>query len=450
MPEISCIEHANSASSGSGVDAIEDAAEPRTVGTPQGAPYYVRGLALGIPAYLLGIHLWTWVLYLPIFLSGHADFRQLYVGGYMLRSGHTHEFYDYRAQKEFENRLVSTADVALPINHLAYEELLFVPFSYFQYSRAYFLFLVFNLVLLCVAYSVMRSWAVNLTTIYKWLPGVMVLAFLPVAAALIQGQDSILLLLLLASACRLLQSEREKPAGALLGLALFKFQLVLPIVALFLLWRRWRFVAGFVMSGIAVVAASVWLVGLQQVRTYVQSLLSMSVGLSSVSEEVKYGISPAAMPNIRGLIFGLTSPHFSPTFTFVVTVISSFIVLALASRCGKHVRAGMDRMLIAIMATIVVSYHMLIHDLSIMLIPILVILSRFLVAEGTEESRERMLARGATLAFVAPIGFSYVPGHFFLVSIIIGYFLAILLIHSARNGSLHRIGTLQALSRVPA
>jgi hypothetical protein len=424
---------------------IGGAVQQSTPEATPGVPYYVRALALGIPAYLLGIHLWTWVLYLPLFLSGHADFRQLYVGGYMLRAGYAHELYDYGAQKEFQNRLVSAADVALPVNHLAYEELLFLPFSYFRYPSAYFLFLVLNLVLLSTVYQVMRPWTRRLAAIYKWLPGAMFLAFLPIAAALIQGQDSILLLLLFASACGLLQSERHVAAGALLGLALFKFQLILPIVVLFLLWRRWRFVAGFFLAGTVVLASSVSLVGWQQIRIYVQSLMYMSVGLSSVSEQVKYGIYPAAMPNIRGLIFGLTNPHLSPTVTFAATVISSCAVLALVTKSGMHLCSDLDRMLLAVTATILVSYHMLIHDLSIMLVPIFVILSRFLAAEGRGKRLERMLARSAVLAFVAPISFSYVPEQFFIVSTAVGFFLSILLIQSQRNGSLDGIRTLSTL-----
>ena len=114
-------------------------------------PYYIRGLALGLPAYLIGIHLWTWLFLLPVFLGGRADFRQLYIGGYMLRTGHAHELYDYMAQKRFEDLLVSPAQVALPVNHLAYEELLFMPFSLMSYRTAYFAFLAFNLLLLAGA-----------------------------------------------------------------------------------------------------------------------------------------------------------------------------------------------------------------------------------------------------------------------------------------------------------
>src|SRR5208282_3115986 len=67
-------------------------------------------------------------IFVPLALRGLDDFRQLYTGGYMIRTGHAAELYDYDAQQRFEERLIPTGlHFTLPINHLAFEELLFVP-----------------------------------------------------------------------------------------------------------------------------------------------------------------------------------------------------------------------------------------------------------------------------------------------------------------------------------
>src|SRR5437870_7943570 len=117
------------------------------------APYYVKGLVLGLSAYLIGIHLWTWVFTVSIFLGGRSDFRQLYTAGYMVRSGHAHELYDYESQRYFQNKVLSQADMALPFIRPAYEALLFVPFSFLSYRTAYFAFLGLNVILLAVSYQ---------------------------------------------------------------------------------------------------------------------------------------------------------------------------------------------------------------------------------------------------------------------------------------------------------
>src|SRR6266568_8865693 len=125
-------------------------------------PYYVKACALGIPAYLIGVHLWTWVLTYSLFVGGRADFRQLYAAGYMVRTGLRHELYDYDLQKQFENLIVGQSDTPLPFNHLAYEAIIFAPLSFFSYRTAYFIFLTINLLLLVTSFRLLDPWMGNL------------------------------------------------------------------------------------------------------------------------------------------------------------------------------------------------------------------------------------------------------------------------------------------------
>ena len=60
---------------------------------------YLPDLLLGICRMLVGIQLLGWITFFPgALLHGHADFRQLYAAGYMVRTGHAGELYDIRAQ----------------------------------------------------------------------------------------------------------------------------------------------------------------------------------------------------------------------------------------------------------------------------------------------------------------------------------------------------------------
>src|SRR5712692_5272417 len=181
-------------------------------------PYYVKGLALGIPAILLGLQISGWLFFLPGALHGYADFRHLYTAGFMVRSGHAHELYDYDTQKSFQDALVSREEIAMPFNHLAYEALLFIPFSLLPYRTAYCAFLAVNLVLLAISFRLLRPRLDNLARVWQWLPVGIFLGFLPIAAALMHGQDSILLLTLLAAAMVSLGQGRELTAGVLVGL----------------------------------------------------------------------------------------------------------------------------------------------------------------------------------------------------------------------------------------
>jgi len=396
-------------------------------------PYYVKGLALGVTAYLIGIHLWTWIFLLPTFLGGRADFRQLYTAGYMVRSGSAHQLYSHDAQLWFQHRLVGPGDIALPFNHLAYEALLYSPFSLLPYRKAYFAFVAVNLAFLAVSLRFLQPRMSNLADLSPWLPVAMFAGFLPIAAALMQGQDSILLLTLAVASLASLEKGREFTAGLLIGLGLFKFQITLPIALLFLAWRRVHFFAGLVVSAALVTSVSVWLVGVEQLKVYAGALLSMSVRLSSAADQFRYGISPTAMPNLRGLVAGLAGGHLSLFWIQAITIALSFLVLLLTAAFTSAKRSNSDLLLIAITASALVSYHLLIHDLSVLFLPVTITLNRCLPAEATADKKARRLVCAAALMFVAPICFSYVPSHFYVVALPALVFLFVLVNAASRE-----------------
>src|SRR5216683_1430311 len=245
----------------------------KTLSQPvQEVPYYVRALAMALPAVMLGLQISGWIFFLPGAMQGHCDFRHLYTAGYMIRTGHRGELYDYGVEQRFQDDVVSREAIALPFNHLAYESLIFAPYSFVSYRAGYFLFLATNGLLLAFALRLMAPWTRNLRSMFLWLPGAMFFTFLPVVAAFMQGQDSIILLLLFSGAFTLISSGRMLSAGFLVGLGLFKFQIALPLALLFLIWRRWRFVGGFALSAAAVFAVSFCLVGTAQMTVYAHSL----------------------------------------------------------------------------------------------------------------------------------------------------------------------------------
>jgi hypothetical protein len=374
-------------------------------------PYYVRGLALGLPAYLIGVHLWTWVFFGATFVGGRADFRQLYVAGYMVRTGQSHLLYDTVYQLRFQNQLVSEGAIPLPFVRPAYEAILFAPLSLASFRTAYFLMLGINLGLLFLVFRWMLPRLSHLGALYSWLPAALVLGYLPFAAALLQGQDSILLTLLLIGVQSALEGERDLVAGILLGLALFKFQIILPIALLFLFWRRWRFVCGFAVSAAAVTGISVALVGINQAMAYPKAIFHLG-----------YPLPLSHMPNMRGLVSALAAGANVRTITAVVAVLSAGFLLIASRR-----RSAGDALFFATATACVVSFYLLIHDLSVLFVPIVITLDRFLTTEGTHDVAGKRAFRAAALLYVAPLLFSYSPSHFYLVSVAILLFIATML-----------------------
>src|SRR5262249_32648871 len=127
--------------------------------------------------------------------------------------------------------------------HPPFEALLLSPLAALPFRTAYMLWGFFNVTLFLLLIFYMRQHLPfpreDLGYIALWL------LFAPAGVALFQGQSS--LILLAAYCCVLVTLRRGKQlaAGAALGMGLFKFQFVLPFLLIFVLRKKWRFVAGF-------------------------------------------------------------------------------------------------------------------------------------------------------------------------------------------------------------
>ena len=285
-------------------------------------------IVLGLLPLVLGFQLIIWIAYLPTALGGHADFRNCYSAGLILRSGRGHQLYDYSLQREIQNTTISPSPMVLPYVHLPYEALLFAPFTLMSYRDAFIGFLSLNLVLLGASYILLRKQMLRTLRLWRWFPFLFVVGFAPVSATLLQGQDSLLTLLLFLAALVSLDSDREITAGLFSGLALYKFQLVLPIVALLLIWRRWGFALGAAISTLTVLALSAAVSGVSGLTQYFLSLRDISTKFISTNE-VLYVMPVMRMPNVRGMILAI--PGLPSVFAVATIAAISLILFGIAA-----------------------------------------------------------------------------------------------------------------------
>ncbi len=306
-------------------------------------------------------------------LGGFGDFGHFYAAALIVRSGSGPRLYDYEEQRQVQKVLfpdVDTRPEPLIFNHLAYETFLWLPLTFCSYSTAAILWTLINLLILialstCLTGSFPSAWSrLHVPWILPFL------APFPVLMALIQGQDSIVLLGLYSLTFFLLKKERHFLGGCILALGLFKFQLVLPFVGFFILQRNWRFVSGFVSCSVIPIGTSLWITGAQGLLQFLRFLVRSNQGTASLEQ---FGLYPKNMPNIRGILFTVLSGAVNDKLVFSLTVVFSIALLGWAVQISRGSSVEV-RYALAIMSTLLVSYHLFLYDLTIVILPLLVII----------------------------------------------------------------------------
>jgi hypothetical protein len=332
-------------------------------------------------------------------LNGRAAFERLYTVGYIARAHQEHNLYDYAKNRRLHDELVSRNDTSEMRDVPAYEALVFAPFSFLSYRAAYITFFATNIGLLALSIWALRPFLDKLKGIWDWLPAVVFICFFPAAVALIEGEDSILLLSLMVASAVSFYRGRDVRAGVFLGLALFKLQLAVPVALLFLLWRRWRMVGGFVTSAVTIAIISVFLAGVGGLRVGVLKPSSWRVPLKV--EELRSGIAEA--PNLQCLFHALAGSNIPVKWVDIFSIGCSILLVGWAATRAANFA-------LAVLVAILISTYSVFSDTVLIVIPLAMVLdARLSVSSG----RSRLWSRNiAVLLFVAPliccvVGLSY-------------------------------------------
>jgi hypothetical protein len=387
------------------------------------SPQFVHDFTLGITPLLFGFNLLTSIGFFPHAMHGKADFRQIYAAAYMVRTGHAHELFTYEAQEAFQNRVVSPEPYALPFIRPASQALLFVPLTWVSYSVAYCVFIAINLSLLVLCFFLLRPWMQNLAVNSRWKPLTIFLSFTPLAYGISQGQDTILLLALLTAALVFLRRDHIFLAGFLAGLGSFKFQLTIPLLMLFLSWRRWKFCTGVVLAGLTLALISLWVTGLQQAKNYALSLLAYG-SQSARPSLIRYapGLTLGEMPNLHGLVHAVST---QPLLSLILLVLSWAFMILWLGRFARH-KPFEQQLLVVMVASVVLSYYAFMADLSVLL-PALAATMDVCVSPGTVRRRP-FLSIASVSVLLAPACLWFFPVHFYLASIPVLLLLAAIVI----------------------
>jgi hypothetical protein len=299
--------------------------------------------------------------HLHISKNSRWDFETFYLVAKILRDGQGARLYDLPTQASYQMRYIDASRAVvqpdLPFFYPAATATLFVPLSFLPVLPAYAVWTALNVAFLIGTVRLLQK--------RLKIPGddrvvFASLLFLPVYIVLLHGQVSILILCLYAVAFELSKRERRFAAGVALGLGTLKFQLMLGIFVVLVLRRCWRILAGAMVGALAVALLSAAVLGWRGAIHY-PAMLVHNAHLPT--------FDTPGMINLRGLLTTVLSAR---PATWLVIALSGAVLGFVA-----FVRADLEiSFCAAIVGSLLVSYHSFSQELTLLLIPLAVVVSR--------------------------------------------------------------------------
>ena len=334
---------------------------------------------------------------------GYQDFTIFYSAATIVRQGLGHQLYDDATQYRIQQGFAAAANVRngyLPYNHPPFEVLIFLPFSLLSYFAAYLLWDLVCLLILLLLLVRLRP-RISLprhVSVAQWL--LAWLGFFPTFFALLQGQDTILLLLIFSLVFIFLKEEREFAAGCCLGLGLFRFHLVLPLMLVFVLERRKKAFVGFIFVAFILALISVAVVGAEASWNYPASVWRMEQMMERTGTVV-----PSGMPNLHGLFESLFADLISRSSSDALLALLSLALVVFAAFLSKPATASTFNLgfSLCVIVTIVVSYHAFTSDLSLLMLPIVLVADHLEGGGGNRGLRRVALLGPILLLFLTPL-----------------------------------------------
>jgi Glycosyltransferase family 87 len=347
--------------------------------------------------------------------EGYGDFSSFYTAGLLVRHGEGRSLYDLLEQWRLQQQFAPNVDIRqgpMPFIRPPFEALVFLPLACFSYPVALAIWSLAKIVFLWLAVWVLPR-PRPFTRIYpSWLEVALCLGFFPVFLDLFQGQDAILLLLIVVAVLNRLQSGKDVAAGVILALGLFKFHLVVPIAIMIWLAGRARILAGFLPGAAALVVLSCVISGVGVLSAYPVYLLNLNrtAGAGFVTAQ--------SMPNLRGLLTAFVgrAPYPGPIHWLLLPAAVAAIVLT-ARHWRPLINTGFSGLALGyclvLLVAILTSYYARSYDMTLLIIPLLLLGGGFLEQPsfakpesaqlGLPTNSRRLIAVGMLLVICTPL-----------------------------------------------
>ncbi len=299
----------------------------------------------------------------PQEISGSVDFPAFYNAGRILNEYPRGSLYDRDLQHKLYLEIAPASSENRYFAYTPFFAILFIPLALLPHSIAFICWVVISLGLFAAGFWLTWS-AADLPVRFRTRSFLIGLSFLPFFAwCVLAGQVSAFGFFWLAAAVYL---DKKKPtaSGFALAMLLYKPPLLILVVPMLVVTRRWRTLVGFTISSALLILISIAVIGLDGVWSYLEMLRTFS------------------QTKAVGKATRLEIDLFSFFSSFVGGRLATYATLCFALVLAPLLLSAWRRMpetawALAITWTLVLNFYMLIYDTTFIILSVLFFISAF-------------------------------------------------------------------------
>lgn len=309
-----------------------------------------------------------------------SDYRAQYTGALMIRKGVRSDLYSIDTQYNIQKKLFPNLQKKQLLPFLSPPAVAFIlfPLSLFSYGQGYVVFGVALLFILfltsffaCRAVLISRK-VQKLLYINQIDLLVIISAMLPLWLSALGGQLSIIWTLAFLISYLLAKQNKHVLSGLTLSIICMKPHLLIVPLVFLVIQKRWKMLVGVLIGGVFLALFSLYLVGWQGMVGYLQLLSHVSKNGAS------NGVEIVAQPTLRGLLHSFLEAYLSMRVIDIIWIMGAGLVFCLVYKHWK--KADKPNLFdlqwaLMIVVTCFTSAHTHYHDLSLLLVPLIIILN---------------------------------------------------------------------------
>ncbi|HSX09165.1 MAG TPA: glycosyltransferase 87 family protein [Candidatus Saccharimonadales bacterium] len=303
------------------------------------------------------------------------DFLAFFTGAYLLFHSST-QLYDLHSQIISQQHILPISKdthVFLPFINPPFVTIIFAPFIHLGVINAYLSWLIINSLLFTIicflGYRQISEHKLSIKIIFI----ICTITFIPILTALLIGQLSILLSLILLLSWIFSKKKWDFGSGLMLSLLLIKPHFFLVPFLAVLVQRRRKLTLGLLSGAAILIALSYALVGPNGIASYIQTLMRTS------QNDPIYGVDLMSQHSIQTallILFHTQSVHLIqlPWILLDLCLILPLLFVWNKQRSPNSVQFSLQWIML-ILITLLTSPHTHFHDLSFLIVAAIIVLS---------------------------------------------------------------------------